>query len=245
MKFLETVRTVTDSDTKAAFFDAFFKEYAKVPFGVMGKRDMECLILHLLLDGKILPVSTNRELANVLGVNESKLKGYLVDLRFKYKDDNKDENVRSVLDDIFVKSEKKVVHEGDKFIFAVEDPVKRMDFALAMKERGYYTDTSFNQEIVKVDDDAFFDFLTFKDSEDGRAKIMTLLKTSKTNEAKIAEIFETTKDWKNRLTEIGELIGETDGSWQNILGKLAGYALTVLPNLQVTKKQRNIQRNKE
>jgi DNA-binding CsgD family transcriptional regulator len=245
MKFLETVRAVTDANTKSAFFDAFFREYAKVPLGVMGKRDMECLILHLLLDGKILPVSTNRELANVLGINESKLKGYLVDLRFKYKDDNKDENVRSVLDDIFVNGEKNVLHEGDKFVFSVEDPVKRMDFALAMKERGYYTDTSFNQEIVKVNVAAFFDFLTFKDSEDGRAKMIALLKTSKTNEAKIAEIFETTKDWKKRLTEIGEVIGETDGSLQKVLVKLAGYALEVLPNLQVTNKQRNVQRNKE
>jgi hypothetical protein len=106
-----------------------------------------------------------------------------------------------------------------------------MDFALAMKEHGYYTDTSFNQEIVKVNDAAFFDFLTFKNSEDGRAKITALLKTSKTNEAKIAGKFESAKDWKDYLTEIGEVIGETDGSLQKVLVKLAGYTLKVLPTL--------------
>ena len=58
-----------------------------------------------------------------------------------------------------------ISYEDNWFIFAEENPVLREDFVQAMKNKGYYTDTSHNKEIIKVKAVAILDFLTEKKDE--------------------------------------------------------------------------------
>jgi hypothetical protein len=97
-------------------------------------------------------------MSNVLGINETKLKGYLIDGRYKYNSDEKEQNIQTIID--WIKEGKiKPDYENSVFSFVLEDPVLRLDFSQSLKDIGYFEDTSFNRELVKVQDYAFFAFL--------------------------------------------------------------------------------------
>jgi hypothetical protein len=145
------------SGQKERFFDGLFFELGKYPFGSMPKRDLDCLILNLMIQNKIIS-GNNRDMSNVLCINESKLKGYLVDGRYKYRTDEKENNIQIIIDRI-QDGTIKPNYENGMFSFVLEDPVVRLDFSQALKDIGYYEDTSFNRELVKVRDYAFFAFL--------------------------------------------------------------------------------------
>ncbi len=193
---------------KTEFFDMFFGEYCKVPFGTFGKRDIECLLVHTFLKTGLLDMKTNREMANNLGINEKKLKGYIVDARFKFGQDQLEKNIGTVIGFIFDNAEVKINHDGNQYVFVLEDPVLRMDLGQAMKNIGYYTDTSFNEEIVKVRDYALIAFLFHYRAEgDTWDRIQELSKKIRTDEKELLKTITSKKSW----LDIGkELIGKTE-----------------------------------
>lgn len=138
------------------FFTDFFSEFKKFPFGSMPKRDLDCLIFHLLEKYNLAEGNTNREKAYNLNINETKLKSYIVDSNAKYGKRNQDENVSAVISKI--KGGTKVLVEGDCIVFFEENPVVKADFIQALKDEGFYTDTSFNKEIIKVRVSSFLAF---------------------------------------------------------------------------------------
>jgi hypothetical protein len=146
------------ADKKTAFFDDFFTEFSRMPFGSMAKRDLECYLLMLLYEHELIPTGSNRAAANSLGVNESRLKTYRLDGRYKYQKDNKDANVRQVLSMIIAETIRPE-SKGDTVQFALENPVWRADLFQALKDLGYYADTGFNAELVKIRDYAFLALL--------------------------------------------------------------------------------------
>jgi hypothetical protein len=164
---------------KAEFFDDFFGELGKFPFGSMVKRDMECLLLNLMLKYGVVAYDSNRKLANALCVNETRLKGYLVDMRYKYGRDQQEANIRAIINDIFIKGSTKVSYEKNRFLFSVEDPVKKLDFFQAMKDNGFYADTSFSDEIVKVNDSALLSFLLAYDKDERHNKFKELVQSNR------------------------------------------------------------------
>jgi hypothetical protein len=62
MKLKNEIPRISEAD-KAAFFDGFFTELCKVPFGSMGKRDMECLLIKQLYDRELIDTAANRQAA--------------------------------------------------------------------------------------------------------------------------------------------------------------------------------------
>jgi hypothetical protein len=154
-------------EIKAAFFDGFFTEFCKVPFGSMTKRDMECLLLKLLYDHALINSASNRQAANALGINETRLKGYLVDTRYKYRPDVLAENIEKIIGCLHDGKKLAVNLEKDGFLsFVLEDPVLRLDLAQALKDIGHYADTSFNSELVKVKNYALLALLLKHRGED-------------------------------------------------------------------------------
>jgi len=194
---------------KTEFFDSFFGEYCKVPFGTFGKRDIECLLVHTFLKTGILDMKTNREMANNLGINEKKLKGYIVDARFKFGQDQLEKNIKTIIGYIFDNVGTKINHDGNQYIFALEDPVLRMDLGQAMKNIGYYTDTSFNDEIVKVKDYALIAFLFhYKAEGDAWEKIRELEKRAKADEMELLKTIASKKSWIEKGKELIDKTGE-------------------------------------
>jgi hypothetical protein len=163
------------SAQKTAFFDDFFGELAKVPFGAMAKRDLDWFLLNLMLKHDVVKYESNRKLANALCVNETRLKGYLVDMRYKYGQDQQEANVRAIITDIFINGSTKVSYDDGYFVFSVEDPVKKLDFFQAMKDNGVHADTSFSDEIVKVTDYALLSFLLACDKDSSHRKFKELV----------------------------------------------------------------------
>jgi hypothetical protein len=80
-------------EQKKSFFDGLFFELKKYPFGSMSKRDLDCLILNLMRQTGITG-GNNRDMSNALGKNETKLKTYLIDGRYKYNNDEKEKNIQ-------------------------------------------------------------------------------------------------------------------------------------------------------
>jgi hypothetical protein len=167
MKLQRALQNIGEAD-KTAFFDGFFAEFCKVPFGSMSKRDMECLLIKLLYDCALIGTETNRRAANDLGINETRLKGYLVDTRYKYRPDALEANISLIIEKL--KSGAAIPsnqRESDDFCFVLEDPVLRLDLAQALKDTGHYADTSFNNELVRVQKPALLALLLKHRKQEG------------------------------------------------------------------------------
>ena len=152
MKLKDDIGLISAED-KSAFFDGFFAEYGRLPFGSMTKRDMECLLIKLLCDGGLIDTAANRRAANALGINETRLKGYLVDARYKYRADALETNIKKILASLHGGNGERLRLSDEKdgsFSFVLEDPVLRLDFFQALKELGYYAEGGFNAELVRV-----------------------------------------------------------------------------------------------
>ncbi len=213
-------------EAKESFFDLFFAEYAKLSFGSMAKRDLECLLLHCMRESGLLDDSSNRALANALGLNETRLKGYLVDARYKFRADDMAENVRKLIDGIFAREGTKVVHEDGRYLFAIEDPVVKLDFEEAMKDVGYFADGSFNRELVRVKDYALLAFLfRWNRSDDTYDAFKALQKKASASEKELLDILAREKSWLERGKDLLEALG---GAYDKVvlLRKLAALALT-------------------
>jgi hypothetical protein len=167
---MKIVNNVADQ-TKIEFFNRFFEEYEKFPFGSMSKRDLECFLLSLMCSLGIIDISSNRAAANALGINERRLKSYLVDARYKYLEDDKEKNIKKILDAIV--EEKIFINvENDQYVFVLEDPILRLDFSQGLKDIHYYSDTSFNTELVKVKHYALIAFLLKYGDSDGKRELI-------------------------------------------------------------------------
>ncbi|GHV54878.1 hypothetical protein AGMMS49579_16330 [Spirochaetia bacterium] len=176
-----------------SFVVNFFDTFCKVPFGSLSKRDIECLILKLLIEHKMVNTGSNRLMADALGINETRLKGYLVDAWYKFGTDQKDENVESIIKDVFINKSTKILHDNGQYLFVVEDPIKKLDFEQKMKDIGFYSDTSFNREIVKVKDTALLAFLFELDKDKKHEKFKTLITQNKSIEKEALDIYNSTK----------------------------------------------------
>ncbi len=190
-----TVAPVDDAK-KIRFFDLVLAELVKVPFGTYTKKDLDCLLLHAFREAGIVDTKQVRSLANALGINEQRAKSLLLDIRYKYLPDTKGDNIRKIVADIFAAQTTKVVHENSSFVFAIEDPVLKVDFEQGMKDVGYYSDTSFNKEIVKVRDYALIAFLFRMNNNDGTfAQLQAMTKAAKADERDLLAKIQLQKSW--------------------------------------------------
>ena len=204
---------------KQDFFDGFFNEFKKYPFGSMSKRDLECLIFSLMDENGLIEGSNNRDKAYNLGINTTRLNSYMVDANVKF---GKKADENSITEMILNKLQSKSVsYEDNCFIFAEENPVLREDFIQAMKNKGYYTDTSHNKEIIKVKAVAILDFLT--DSKDTKLLKELSNKTEFENQ-KLKDYFISQKSWKDIAKDVFEILKDSDGDAIKLLMAAAQYS---------------------
>lgn len=216
-----TFNKISDNQ-KIKFVDSFMEHLKNYPFGSMPVRDMNCLLLYLFRENGFIPTDSNESTCDALGINQTKLKSFLVDARYKYGKNNRAENVRSIIKDL---SENKVKaqYKNDSFIFFIEDPVKRLDFEQEMKGRGYYIDSSFNSEIVKISATAMFDFLSFYDNTKKHKAFIELVKSSKDVEQSVLDLIDTKKAWIDYAKDLAAIVENHGGDWKNLLASVAGY----------------------
>lgn len=186
----------SNQGAKSKFYDTMLAELSKVPFGTYTKKDLECLMLHAFFEAGIVKTRKTRELANLLELNEQRVKSVLLDIRYKFQPDSMAANIDKVISEVLLAKPSKLVHENGNFVFALEDPVLKLDFEQAMKDLGYYSDTSFNKEIVKVRDFALVAFLFRRNNNDNTfADLQAMIKASRATEGDLLAAIRLEKSW--------------------------------------------------
>ena len=133
------------------------------------------------------------------------------------------ESVKKILEKL--ESENDVTFEDGYFIFSEENPVLREDFIQSMKEKGFYTDTSHNKEIIKVKAIALLAFLT--DGSD-ISVLKELVQKSDFNNEKLKKYFISQKTWKDVTKDLLDIFKESEGDAKKILFNAASYSLDIL-----------------
>lgn len=213
------IKKETKDEEKIGFFDGFFEEFQKYPFGSMAKRDLECLIFSLMEKINLIEGTNNRDKAYNLGINATRLNSYIVDANVKFeKKANENESAQMILDKL---KNKNVTYEDSYFIFVEENPVFREDFIQAMKNKGFFTDTSHNKEIIKVKAIALLDFLT--DSSDVSV-LKELIDKADFNDDKLKNYFINQKNWKDIGKDLLGHLKDSEGDALKLLTTTAQYS---------------------
>lgn len=217
-----------DAAGRAKFYTTLSEGLERVPFGTYTKKDLECLLLHAFIKAGIIGTERSRDMANILGINETKLKSYLVDIRYKYLADTSTESIKAIVNALFIGNLAKISHEriqgNGYFLFAIENPVHKIDFEQAMKDLGYFSDSSFNKEVVKVRDYALIDFL-FKHHcrDDAGAALRAQLQQARADEQEWLKVIADEASW----FDIGKRVLDVAGEAYDKLGLLRKIALLV------------------
>ena len=209
------------SEQKASFFDQFMDEFMKYPFGSMPKRDLECLIFSLFEKNGFVKGSNIREKSYKLGINYTRYNSYLTDSNVKFgQERNVEKSVKEILNKL--KDKNDVTYEDGVFIFSEENPVIRDDFIQAMKDSGFYTDTSFNKEIVKVKAVALLEFIT---NSKNVPELTDLINNASFNNKKVENYLLSQKTWKDIGKDLLTILKNSDGDALKLISCAANYGI--------------------
>lgn len=156
----DKIAKVKDSDAKNILKDIMIV-YLDKGFGLMNKTEIETLFYHVfrshnLLSGKCFDDSY------ALQIPESKARKLIYESQVKYGSRNesvRDANLRKkvgeyLLNAKFVVNKSKGESKGE-IRFAIEDKYIRVALNAKLRENYYFADTSFNTDIISLDEEAF------------------------------------------------------------------------------------------
>jgi len=132
------------------FVKEFLDEYLSNGIGAKTKREIDILVMNLLMNYAGLGDKSNQELSVLLQAPASKIKSLRYEARLKYPPDS-DYVKREFL---YVLTKSQVDFEKGKIIFAIEDEFLRHAIQGQLKAMGRFADSSFNTELVKIDEAA-------------------------------------------------------------------------------------------
>jgi hypothetical protein len=137
--------TIPIKDTKG-FVNDFLQEYLSNGIGAKNKREIDILVMNLLMNYAGLATKSNQELSILLQAPESKIKGLRYEARLKYPPDT--DYVKREFLYILTKSQFDL--EKGTIIFVIEDEFLRHAIQGQLKSKGMFADSSFNTELVKI-----------------------------------------------------------------------------------------------
>lgn len=135
------------NDKAGEFVEQFLSEYLKEGFGSLPKREVDILVMNLLLNLGELAGESNQDLSIRLRATESKVKRLRYEARLKYPPEP--DYVK--LEFFYILSKSKYAMNTGKIIFAIEDDYIRHAIQGKLKAKGMFADTSFNTELIKID----------------------------------------------------------------------------------------------
>ncbi|MBE0681287.1 MAG: hypothetical protein IH589_05185 [Anaerolineales bacterium] len=122
-------------------------EYLSDGLGAKNKREIDILIMNLLMKYGDLAAKSNQELSILLQATESKVKSLRYEARLKYPPDA--DYVKREF--FYILSKAQYAIETGKIVFAIEDSYIRHALQGQLKAKGMFADTSFNTELIKID----------------------------------------------------------------------------------------------
>lgn len=144
-----------DAERAKSLLDDFMEVYMDKGFGLMNKTEIETLMYHVfkkhgLLTGKCFEDSFK------LQIPEAKARKLIYDSQVKYAGRNEDEltaylrkSVGNCLTHAFLSK------SGKEIRFAIEDRYLRVALNAKLRANHYFADTSFNKDIISLDENAF------------------------------------------------------------------------------------------
>ena len=155
----ESIQQLPDQKAKEILMD-FMNVYFDKGFGVMNKTEIETLFYqvfrkHGLLEGKCFNDSLK------LQISETKARKLIYESQVKYGNHDKNEldsyirkSVGECLTHAFLMKNNKEVR------FAIEDKYIRVALKAKLRENNYFADTSFNKDIISLDEESFIKMVT-------------------------------------------------------------------------------------
>ncbi len=145
---------ITITDHKG-FAHEFIKEYLADGMGAISKREIDILVMNLLMNYAGLSRKSNHDLSILLQTPETRIKSLRYEARLKYPPDP--DYIQREFLFILARSQFELDKRDEtnlekmKIIFAMEDDFLRYAIQGRLKDQGMFADTSFNNEIVKVE----------------------------------------------------------------------------------------------
>ncbi len=129
------------------FVSTFLDHYLSNGFGSFNKKDIDILVMDLLIRYGELDGKSNQELSILLKTPVTRIKGLRYEARLKYPPEENYVNVEFM--NIISKSI--FDFENNKVTFSIEDDYIRHAITGKLKEGGMFADSSFNRELVRID----------------------------------------------------------------------------------------------
>lgn len=156
--------------------------YLDKGFGVMNKTEIETLLYHVLRKNKLLSGKCFDD-SFALQITEAKARKLIYESQIKYGERDKNALLRHLRVSVGECLTRAYFSNNNKTIkFAIEDKYLRIALNAYLREHDYFADTSFNTDIVSIDENAF-------------AKIIPILVPNYQNDEVMAKLKEVaTKD---------------------------------------------------
>lgn len=156
--------------------------YLDKGFGVMNKTEIETLLYHVLRKNKLLTGKCFDD-SFALQITEAKARKLIYESQIKYGERDKNALLRHLRVSVGECLTRAYFSNNNKTIkFAIEDKYLRIALNAYLREHDYFADTSFNTDIVSIDENAF-------------AKIIPILVPNYQNDEVMAKLKEVaTKD---------------------------------------------------
>lgn len=161
-----TIKIISQIDD--IFINKFLSEYLSRGFGSMSKRDIDVLLMHLLMEHTDLSNENNFNLSIKLKLTESKVKNLKYEANLKYTE-SLEKDIKEEFLSLLSKAKLQVIGKETWISIVVEDTFLRHAIKAKVKENGSFTDSSFNSEIVKISVDDF-SYLMYVFSDDKEQK---------------------------------------------------------------------------
>jgi hypothetical protein len=130
------------------FVNEFLDEYLSDGMGSKSKKEIDILVMNLLMKYAALADKSNQELSILLQSPISRIKGLRYEARLKYPPDA--DYVRREF--LYILTRSQFDFEKGKITFAIEDEYLRQAIQGQLKSKGMFADSSFNTELVKMDE---------------------------------------------------------------------------------------------
>lgn len=210
-------------ESKAAFTRLFLARYLEPAFGTMSKAEIDVLVFSLLHQvGVIAGERTHYEIARDLRLTPARVR--TLKMQMALRDAAQTE---AVLHDRIVEaiSALRFVKDGSLIQFGIEDPLLREDIVARLKTLGATADSSFNRELVRIQIDAFVDFMTALMPEERREAVRQALIAAGMPDDSLEAVL------IGALEQLGKKVaGQAGDLVAKQAGELAGPAITAVLN---------------
>lgn len=141
----------------AAFCENFLKHYLAGGLGRMQKRDIDVLVMHLLIaDGRYSFPKDTFKAARELKLTEARLRNLYQEVQLRYRQLKEDEAKEAL---VTLVRKRAFELKGNRLVFVVRDPMLGHWFQEWVAAVDGFTDSSFNPNLVSVNKDVLLDVL--------------------------------------------------------------------------------------